>query len=123
MSCSDSWCLKIVRGLGVSGDFCSSFQSLAAENWKERRPNEKLDLGVTNEIYLLGCVLRVGAAMVTSELRSLFSVKPRLIDDLEPVGLATNMKRGPANKSMGSSIWGFGDKMDCTGIDCIQFVE
>uniref|UniRef100_A0A8C7JPV2 Cytosolic iron-sulfur assembly component 2A n=1 Tax=Oncorhynchus kisutch TaxID=8019 RepID=A0A8C7JPV2_ONCKI len=34
-------------------DFCSSFQSLAAENWKERRPKKELVLGVTREIYLL----------------------------------------------------------------------
>jgi hypothetical protein len=42
---------------------------LAADNWKERRPKEKLVLGVTREIYLLVRVLQVGAAMVTSELR------------------------------------------------------
>jgi hypothetical protein len=41
---------------------------LAAENGKERRPKEMLALGVTSEIYLLELVLRVGAAMVTSEL-------------------------------------------------------
>ena len=64
-------------------DFCSSFQSLAAENWKERRPKEVLAWGMTSEIYLLERVLWVGVAMVTSE--------QRLIDDLEPVGLATNM--------------------------------
>jgi hypothetical protein len=29
------------------------FQSLAAENWKERRPKDELALGVTSEIYLL----------------------------------------------------------------------
>jgi hypothetical protein len=46
------------------GDFCSSFQSLAAENWKERRPKEELVLGVTREIYLLARVLQVGVAMV-----------------------------------------------------------
>jgi hypothetical protein len=45
------------------------FQSLAAENWNEWRPKEVLALGVTSEIYLLERVLRVGAAMVTSELR------------------------------------------------------
>ena len=49
--------------------FLQSFQSWAAENWKERRPNEELALGVTSEIYLLERVLRVGSAMVTSELR------------------------------------------------------
>ena len=48
---------------------CSSFQSLAAENWKERWQNEELVLGVTREIYLLERVLQVGAAMVTSEVR------------------------------------------------------
>ena len=37
----------------VSEIFCSSFQSLAAENWKARRPKEELALGVTSEIYLL----------------------------------------------------------------------
>ena len=34
-----------------------------------KRPNEELILRVTGEIYLLERVLRVGAAMVTSELR------------------------------------------------------
>ena len=47
--------------------------------------------------------------------------------DLEPVGLATSIKRGPANESVQvavvGSIWGFGDKMDGTVIDCIQFIE
>ena len=37
------------------------------------------------------------------------------------------MKRGPANESIQGtvvgSIWGFGDKTDGTGIDCIQFAE
>ena len=71
MSFSDSWFLKLVREMGISSfsDFCSLFQSVAAENWKERRPNEELAMGVTSEIYLLERVLRVGAAMVTSELR------------------------------------------------------
>jgi hypothetical protein len=71
VSCSDSWCLNLVREVRVSSfiDFCRSFQSLAAENWKERRPKEELALGVTSEIYLLACVLRVSAAMVTCELR------------------------------------------------------
>ena len=36
---------------------------------KERRPKEELVLWVTRENYLLERVLRVGAAMVTSELR------------------------------------------------------
>ena len=38
-----------MREIRVSSfrDFCSSFQSLAAENWKERRPKEELVLGVT----------------------------------------------------------------------------
>ena len=71
MSCSDSWCLKLVREVRVSSfsDFCNSFQSSAAETCKERWPKEELALGVTREIYLLERVLRVGAAMVTSELR------------------------------------------------------
>ena len=70
MSCSDSWCLKL-RKVRVSSfsDFCSSLQSLAAENWKERQPNEEFALGVTRETFLLEHVLQVGAAMVTSELR------------------------------------------------------
>ena len=41
--------------------------------------------------------------------------------------MATSMKRGPANDSIQvavvGSIWGFGDKMDGTVKDCIQFVE
>ena len=63
--------LKLVREIWVSSfnDFCNLFQSLAAEKWKERQPNEELALGVTSEIYQLEHVLRVGAAMVTSELR------------------------------------------------------
>ena len=66
-----SWCLKLVREIRVSSsiEVCSLFQSLAAENWKERRPKEDLALGVTSEIYLLERVLQVGAAIVTSELR------------------------------------------------------
>ena len=54
VSCSDSWCLKLVREMWVSSfrDFCNSFQSRAAENWKERRPKEELALGVTSEINL-----------------------------------------------------------------------
>ena len=60
-----------MREIGISSfsDFCNLFQSLAAENWKERWPKEVLALGMTSEIYLLEGVLRVDAAMVTSELR------------------------------------------------------
>ena len=50
-------------------DICSLFQSLAAENWKERRLKKELALGLTSEIFLLKRMLRVGDAMVTSELR------------------------------------------------------
>ena len=64
--------LKAIEG-GMSlsfRDFCSSFQSLASENWKERRPKEELALGVTSKIYLLERRLRVGAATVTrAEIR------------------------------------------------------
>ena len=69
-SCSDS-CLKLVREIKVSNfsDFCNLFQSLAAENWKERRPKGGLVLGMTSEIYLPECVLRMGVVIVTSELR------------------------------------------------------
>ena len=42
---------------------------MAAENWKERQPNEVLALGLTSAIYLLELVLWVGVAMVTNELR------------------------------------------------------
>jgi hypothetical protein len=38
---------------------------LAAENWKGRRPKEVLALGMTSEIYMLECVLRVGVIIVT----------------------------------------------------------
>jgi hypothetical protein len=48
---------------------CNSFQSLVAENWKERQPKEVVALGRTSEIYLLDHVLRVGVAMVINELR------------------------------------------------------
>ena len=53
----------------MSPAFCKWFQSLTAENWKERRPKEELALEVTSEIYLLERMLRVGAAMVTNKLR------------------------------------------------------
>ena len=46
---------------------------------------------MTSEIYLLEHVLRVGVVIVTSELRRRSFTKHRLIDDLEPVGLAMNM--------------------------------
>jgi hypothetical protein len=81
VSCSDSWWLKLVREISVSSfrDFCSSFQSLAAENWKERRPKEELVLGVTREIYLgslmvcsVGCVCEQSPR--TSWKRGLISV-------------------------------------------------
>ena len=60
-----------MREIEVSSfsDVCNSFQSLAAENWKERRPKEELASGETSEIYLLEHGLQVGAAMVTSDLR------------------------------------------------------
>ena len=84
-------------------------------------------MGVTREIYLLERLLRVGAAMVTSELRRCGITYQRLVDDLKPVGLVTSMKRGPADESVQvtvvGSIWGFGDKTDGTVIDCIQFAE
>ena len=71
VSCSDIWCLKLVREIQVSSfsNFCNSFQSLVAENWKERRPNEVLALEMISEINLLERVLRVGVVIVTSELR------------------------------------------------------
>ena len=50
-------------------DFCNSFQSQAAENWNERRPNEVLAKGMSSEIHLLERLLRVGVAIVTIELR------------------------------------------------------
>ena len=55
VSWSDSWCLKLVKEIWVSSFsdffFCNSFQSFAAENWEERRPNEEVALGVTSEIW------------------------------------------------------------------------
>ena len=41
----------------------------AAENWNESRPNEVLALEMISEIHLLERVLRMGVAIVTSELR------------------------------------------------------
>ena len=66
VSCSDSRCLKLVREIKVSNfsDFCNSFQSQAAENWKERQPNEVLALGRISEIYLKERVLRVGVVNI-----------------------------------------------------------
>jgi hypothetical protein len=41
------------------------------------------------------------------------------------VGLVTTMERWPVNESLQvavvGNIWGFGDKMDGTVIDCVQF--
>ena len=58
--------LKVREGDIVN---CNLFQSLAAENWKERRPKKVLSLGMTSAIYLLERGLHVGVAMVTSLLR------------------------------------------------------
>ncbi len=62
---------KVSEEIWVSSvsDFCNSFQSQAAEYWNERRPNEVLALGMISEIHLLERVLRMGVAIVTSELR------------------------------------------------------
>uniref|UniRef100_A0A8C7HW87 Periplakin n=1 Tax=Oncorhynchus kisutch TaxID=8019 RepID=A0A8C7HW87_ONCKI len=64
-------------------DFCSSFQSLAAENWKERRPKKELVLGVTREIYLLERVLQVGDAMVTSDNKGFGQDLPTIENEVE----------------------------------------
>ena len=60
-----------MREIKVSNfsNFCNSFQSMAAESWKERRPNEVLALGMISEIHLQERVLRVGVVIVISELR------------------------------------------------------
>jgi hypothetical protein len=63
--------LKVREGdirLQLQRYFYNMFQSLAAENCKERRPKEVLAFGMTSEIYLLERVLLVGVAMVTNEL-------------------------------------------------------
>ena len=84
-------------------------------------------LWVTSEIYLLEQVPLVGAAMVTSELRRQGFTKQRLVDDLEPVGLAGSMKGGPANESIQGagvgSIWGFGANMYGPVLDYIEVAE
>ena len=62
--------VQLQRSVNCSdSDFCNSFQSLVAENWKERQLKEVLALGMTSEIYLLERVLWVGVVIVTSELR------------------------------------------------------
>jgi hypothetical protein len=48
--------------------------AVRSSHWQQRtgrkgQPKENLALGMTSEIYLLERVLRVGVAMVTSELR------------------------------------------------------
>ena len=50
-----------------------------------------LALGITSEIYLPERMLRVGVAMVTSELRKGRTLPSNDLDDLEPVGLTMNM--------------------------------
>ena len=77
-----------MREIKVSNfsDFCNSFQSLAAENWKERRPNEVLALGMISEIYLLErvssmktaaqyCLLSM-AVMISFRILSVAEVHP-----------------------------------------------
>ena len=51
--------------------FCSSFQSLAAKNWKERRPKEELASGVTRDIpYVRRRVgKRMGSACVVPTVK------------------------------------------------------
>ncbi|KAK6307924.1 hypothetical protein J4Q44_G00211950 [Coregonus suidteri] len=44
---------RLTSVIANKGFATNSFQSLAADNWKEWRPNEVLALGMTSEIYLL----------------------------------------------------------------------
>ena len=67
VSWSDSRCLKLVREIKVSKIF--AIRSSRRQERKERRPNEVLALGMISEIHPLERVLRVGVAIVTSELR------------------------------------------------------
>jgi hypothetical protein len=69
VSCSDIWCLKIVRVIWVSSfsDFSSCWQQRTGRKGGQSRI---LLWWETSEIYLMERVLRVGAAMVTSELRT-----------------------------------------------------
>ena len=71
MSCSDSWCLKLVREISnnnisnsnnynynyiiiiIINNYNISNSNNSSNNWKERRPKKELVLGVTREIYLL----------------------------------------------------------------------
>jgi hypothetical protein len=47
--------------------------AIRSSRWQQRTGRKggqkELALGITSEIYLLECVLRVGVAMVTRELR------------------------------------------------------
>ncbi|CDQ92158.1 unnamed protein product [Oncorhynchus mykiss] len=61
-----------IRKFSSFSDFSNLFQSLEAENWKERRPKGVLALGMTSEIYLLECVLRVGVVMLGTVSLALF---------------------------------------------------
>ena len=65
---------------------CNSFQSLAAENWKEWRPKEVRAFGVTREMYPLERRIRVGRAEVTREHRiQRCFAEHTLINELVPV--------------------------------------
>lgn len=61
--------LKVVIGTVDSSlrDVCKL--SFAAENWKERRPNEVRAFVATREMYLLELRLSVGTAIDIKELR------------------------------------------------------
>jgi len=49
--------------------FCKLFQSFAAENWKEKRPNEVRAFLATRKMYLLERRLRVGTATGINDFR------------------------------------------------------
>ena len=54
--------LKLLR-------FLQFLPVIGSRELEGKETNEVLALGVTSELYLLECVLWVGVAMVTSELR------------------------------------------------------
>ena len=70
MSCSDSWCIKLVREVRVSSFRDLQFVLVIGSRVLEGEAAKgRIGFGVTSEIYLLERMLRVGAAMLTSELR------------------------------------------------------
>ena len=70
MSCSDSWCLKLVREIRVSSlRFLQFVPVIGSSELEGKAAKVIIGFGGDQRDNLLERVLQVGAAMVTSEVR------------------------------------------------------